>query len=418
MGEMMNFPGVVRGVPEVLAKLLLAKPRVAGASRSFRGTGRRVIDGHAPGLTGQGLCAYAAAGIGSDHECTRPEEAREKLRMGFRIMIREGSAGKNLKDLVPAVTPATSRRFMLVTDDRHPKDLLDEGHLDHLLRRAVAEGLDAVTAVQLATLNPAEYFGLRDRGAVAPGYRADLAVVDDLRGFNVRLTLSRGRIVALEGKLTHPKKPEAPDLVRNSARIAPISETDIALRRDGRASVLAIGLMPGQIVTRAVEVDCSRNGEFIAADPGRDLVKLVVVERHRATGRVGVALLSGFGLRRGAVGSSVAHDSHNIIAAGVGDQDILAVVREVARCGGGLAVAEGGQILGSLSLPIAGLMSDRPLPEVASGLENLHRLAREMGVRDHDPFMTLAFLSLSVIPEIKLTDLGLVDVKEGRIILA
>ena len=436
MGEMMNYPGVVRGDPGMLEKI-----QMTGAGRSPRGAGGRLVDGHAPGLTGADLCAYAAAGIGSDHECTGPDEAWEKLRLGLRIMIRESSVGKNLRDLVPAVTPVNSRRFLLVTDDRHPKDLLEEGHLDHLLRRAVAEGLDPVTAVQMATLNPAEYFGLQDRGAVAPGYRADLVVVDDLQGFNARLTITRGHIAAREGKLRPIKKsnsgaftpsrtqtrfPEgsaasarpSSDLVRDSARIAPLSEADLALHRAGRSSLSAIGLVPGQIVTRAVQVDWPGNGEFIPADPDRDLVKLVVVERHRATGRVGVALLSGFGLRRGAVASSVAHDSHNIIAAGVSDRDILAAVREVARCGGGLAVAEGGEILGRLPLPIAGLMSDRPLEEVAFGLENLHRLAREMGVRDHDPFMTLAFLSLPVIPELKLTDLGLVDVKEGRIIPA
>lgn len=401
LGEVMNYPGVVAEDPEMLAKLRLCE--------------NKVIDGHAPGLTGKELAGYILSGIRSDHECTTVEEAQERLRLGMYVMIREGSATKNLLDLLPAVNNRNSRRFIYVTDDRHPQDLLTEGHIDHLVRLSVKAGLDLVTAIQMATINAAECFGLKGIGAIAPGYKADLLVLDP-DSLQVEAVYKDGKLVATNGKeLFQPPYHEHPE-VRNTVRLAEVNPEKLKIPAKS-STARVIQLIPHQLVTSTATVQLPiKDGYFdISAEP--DILKLAVFERHRKTGNIGVALVKGFGLQRGAIASSVAHDSHNIIAIGKEDADIILAAEEISRMQGGIAIALEGKILGSLPLPIGGLMSDGSLVEVRDKLVELHEIAADLGVKEEfDPFMTLAFLSLPVIPELKLTDLGLVDVKEFKLV--
>jgi len=397
LGEVMDVPGVTGRRPDLLEKL--------GACRG------EVIDGHAPGLGGRDLNAYVLAGIGSDHECTGPEEALEKLRRGMRLMIREGSVTRNLKSLLPVVNAATSRRCLLVTDDRHPHDLLREGHINHLVRMAVAEGLSPIMAIQMATLNPAEYFRLADLGAIAPGYRADFLVLDDLESFRPAQVYKDGRLVAEGGRMVVEVPEYRDQMVTDTVRMAEPRVEQLRIPAAGPEADV-IGLIPNQIVTRHLKVMAPVVDEAFVADPGRDLQKLAVVERHRATGNVGVSLVSGFGLRRGALATSVAHDSHNIVVLGVDDEDMLLAVVAVAEMGGGLAVVAERRVLATMPLPIAGLMSLRPIEDVDAALTRVREKAFELGVRkDCDPFMTMSFLALPVVPELKLTDLGLIEVR-------
>ncbi len=397
LGEVMDVPGVTGRRPDLLDKL-----------EAFRGG---IIDGHAPGLTGKELNAYVLAGIGSDHESTEPAEALEKLRRGMRLMIREGSVTRNLKSLLPVVTPADARRCLLVTDDRHPNDLLREGHINHAVRMAVAEGLDPVTAIQMATLNAAEYFRLRDLGAVAPGYRADFQVLADLREFRPLQVYQDGRLAAEGGKMVAEVSEYRDQMVTDTVRMAEPRVEQLRLPATGPEADV-IGLIPHQIVTRHLRVKAPVVDGAFVADPGHDLQKLAVVERHRASGNVGVGLVSGFGLREGALATSVAHDSHNIVVLGVDDEDMLLAVIAVAEMGGGLAVVAKKRILGTMPLPIAGLMSMRPVEEVDAALRRVREKAHTLGVpEDFDPFMTMSFLALPVVPELKLTDLGLIVVK-------
>lgn len=396
LGEMMNFPGVLAGDPEVRAKLAAA--RRAGRRR----------EGHAPGLTGADLQAYVAAGIESDHECTRLEEAREKLRLGMRVMIRQGSAARNLDDLLPLVTPATVDRVMWCTDDRHPHDILEDGHLDALVRRAIAGGIDPLLAIRAATLSPARYFGLHDRGAVAPGRRGDLVAFRDLREPVIDRVFAAGRLAAADGRLGDAPWPAPVAPPPNTFRLAG-GTPDFRVPARGRR-LRVIGIVPGQIVTRHLVRDVSPHEGLVAADAVRDLVKLAVLERHQASGRVGLGFAEGLGLTAGALASSVAHDSHNLVVAGVNDRDMTVAAARVADLGGGLAVASEGAVRAELPLPIAGLMTPRPLEDVRQALDRLNGAARQLGCRLADPFMTLSFLALPVIPELKLTDRGLVDV--------
>jgi adenine deaminase len=403
IAEVMNFPGVLDTVPDVLAKVELGHRR------------RVPIDGHAPGVSGKDLCAYVAAGIESDHETTRAEEAEEKLRLGMWLMVREGSTEHNLADLLPVVQRHRARRALLVTDDRTPTDLRDEGHVDHALRQAIALGLDPISAVAMASLNAAERFGLKHLGAVAPGYRADLHVVDDLRNPRARLVVVDGRVVAENGRCLFEAPAFDYSLARDSVRLAGIDPGALRLAAEG-GQCRVIGLVPGQIVTEhLVDTPLVRDGEIVA-DVQRDQLKLAVFERHRGTGNVGVGLVRGFGLRAGALASSVAHDAHNVGVVGTNDRDMVAAVEAIASQQGGLAVVRDGQVLAALPLPIGGLMSDLSFEEVAARLAAVDNAAKELGCTTARPFMSLSFLALSVIPSLKLTDRGLVDVDAWRFV--
>src|SRR6266508_3914502 len=381
IAEVMNYPGLLDTVPEVLAKVELGQRR------------RVPIDGHAPGVTGKDLCAYVAAGIDSDHETTRADEAEEKLRLGMWLMVRQGSTEHNLAELLPVVQRHRARRALLVTDDRTPTDLRDEGHVDHAVRLAIASGLDPIWAISMASLNAAERFGLKRVGAVGPGFLADLMVVHDLQQPRAHLVLVGGEIVARDGQALFTPPVFDYGQARDSVRLGPLDACSLRLAAaSGQCRV--IGLVPGEIV----------------ADVARDLLKLAVFERHKATGNVGVGLVRGFGLRSGALASSVAHDAHNVGVVGTNDRDMVCAVEAVAAQQGGLAVIREGEVLASLPLPIGGLMSDLPFETVASRLEEVESAAMALGCQTPRPFMSLSFLALSVIPSLKLTDRGLVDV--------
>ena len=389
LGEVMNFPGVIGGDGAVLKKISLAQGKI--------------IDGHAPGLSGRNLSAYIAAGIYSDHESVSLDEAKEKLRRGMWLMLREGSSEKNLEALLPLVTDKTFQRCMFVVDDRSCLDLLKDGDIDGVVRKAIRLGLDPVRAIQLATINPAEYFRRQGLGAIAPGYMANLIVLSDLPKLKIELVFYRGKLVAKEGKPLFPS-PRAAKGLADTVKIKPFTIEALRLPAVGEAMPV-IEIVPGQIITR-------KRLEKIRAVPDleRDILKLVVVERHRATGNIGVGLVSGFGLKQGALASSIAHDSHNIIAAGTNDEDIFAAIKEIERLKGGLVAVAGGKVLASLALPVAGLLSDQPLETVVSKLEKLEKTAAELGTKLSSAFATISFLALPVIPEIRLTDRGVVEV--------
>jgi adenine deaminase len=401
LGEVMNFPGVLAGDADMLRKIRMAHSKI--------------IDGHAPGVTGKDLAAYIAAGIGSDHESVALEEAVEKLRQGMYVMIREGSSEKNLETLLPLVTDKTYKRTFFVVDDRSCADLLHDGDIDAVVRKAIRLGLEPVRAIQMATINTAEYFGLEGLGAVAPGYFANLIVLGDLPDLQIEMVFYCGRLVARDGKALFPLSSPAEGRLRNTVKIKPFAIEALKIRAPCE-TMPVIEVVPGQIITRKKVEKAKLVGGFVVPDIGRDILKLVVVERHKATGNIGLGLVTGFGLKRGAFASSIAHDSHNIVAVGASDEDIFAAVKEIEGLQGGLVVAEGGRVSASLALPIAGLLSDEPLETVVTGLERLERLAREMGSMLPAPFAALSFLALPVIPELRLTDLGLVDVNEFKLI--
>ena len=402
LAELMDFTGVINGETEVLDKIETA-----------RSAGLR-LDGHAPGLSASRLHAYLAAGIASDHECTTLAEAREKLAAGMTIMVRQGSVARDLEALLPLITPRTARRMMWCTDDRTPPDLLDEGHIDSLVRRAIARGVDPVIAIQMATLNPAEYFRLDHLGAVAPGKRADLVVFDDLRAPLARQVYAAGRLVAEDNQVV-AGFPETGAPAAPAAMHVPLQRLDFTIPAEGPL-LKVIEALPDQIVTRAMTMPAEIKDGLAVSDVRRDLLKIVVVERHHGTGRTGKGFIHGFGLTSGALASSVAHDAHNIVAVGVTDQEIHRAVTAVVEMGGGLAAATDGRIQAALPLPIAGLMSDQPMAVVRNRLDALSAVIRRMGCPLPDPFTTLSFMALPVIPELKLTDQGLVDVNAARIV--
>lgn len=409
LAEMMNYPGVIAAQQEPLQKIIMAR--------------RNVIDGHAPGVTGRDLAAYVAAGIMSDHECTSPDEAREKLRQGLFIMIREGSQTRNLEALLPLVKPETAGHFLFCTDDKDVRDLLEEGQIDFMMRKAVGLGLDPLLAVQLGTNNAARYFGLRDRGLIAPGYRADLAVVNDLRDFRVTHTFHRGRLVAENGRCILPEdagEKRAP--LRSSIDVHWIEPKDFAIAApegaapDRPPKIHVIHVLENRIDTeRSVEPAAMQDGQLVA-DPVRDLAKLVVIERHRASGEVAHGFVRGFHLSAGALASSVAHDAHNIIVVGTSDEEMHAAAVRLVKLRGGLVVVEGGEVRAEAPLPIAGLVSDEPAEIVAEKLRAVCDAARALGCPLEQPFMALSFLSLSVIGKLKLTNQGLIDVERFRVI--
>lgn len=407
LAEVMNFPGVLARDTDLMDKLRLMDGQT--------------IDGHAPGLGGRDLSAYVAAGVRSDHECTSLNEAAEKLRSGMYIMIREGSSAKNLDALLPLINDANASRIIFCTDDRHPEDLLDEGHIDSMIRRAVAAGVDPVAAVRIATLNAAEYFGLHRTGAVLPGFQADMAVIDDFESFNVHMVIKNGKLVAENGRFLEECEVSRDVSLRSSINVHWLEPEHFQIRLNDEAHSVEQGVekrcparvievIPSQIFTRKRVEEIPIIAGVAVSDSERDILKIAVIERHMASGNMGLGFVKGFGLQRGAIASSVAHDSHNIIVVGVNDSDMLAAVVQIARMRGGLCAVVDGVVVGALPLPIAGLISDEPLKSVRDRIYSLNRSAREMGSALKDPFMQLSFLALPVIPELKLTDKGLVDV--------
>ncbi len=394
LGEVMNFPGVLDGDEAVLKKISLAEGKI--------------IDGHAPGVSGKNLSAYIAAGIYSDHESVSLDEAKEKLKQGMWAMLREGSAEKNLEALLPLVTDKTYSRCLFVVDDRSCLDLLKDGDIDAVVRRAIGLGLEPVRAIQLATINTAQYFRRGGLGAVAPGYMANLLVLSDLPRLQIEMVFYRGGIVAQEGKPLFPLPQATGRGLTDTVNIKPFNIEALRLSAPGEAMPI-IEVVPGQIITRKRMEKIKATNGMVTPDISRDILKLVVVERHKATGNIGVGLVSGFGLKRGALASSIAHDSHNIIAVGTSDEDIFTAVKEIERLQGGLVATAQGKVLASLALPIAGILSDEPLEAVVSKLEGLERIAAGLGTKLTSPFATLSFLALPVIPEIRLTDRGVVE---------
>ncbi len=394
LAEMMNYPGVVFSDPEVLAKIDV-----------FR---NKVKDGHAPGLSGRELLAYVSAGIGSDHECSNLAEAQEKLNLGMSIMIREGSAAKNMDDLLPIVNHYNSRNIMLVSDDLDPFDIVEKGHLNNLLGLAIAKGIDPISAIQMVTINPATYFGIGNIGALLPGYLADMVVIDDLEQIKIHSVYKSGVLAATNGKFVY-------DIASVKATKTPpsfnvdwskIKDLDIIARGDV-ANVIEV--VPNQIFTRKISLNVPQKDGKLQTDVNMDVLKMAVIERHHGTGSHSVALIKGFGLRSGAIASSVAHDSHNIIVVGQNDSDMMMAAGEVATMGGGMIVVDESATMARLPLPIAGLMSDRPINEVQRGLKSIVDAARTLGCKLDAPFATLSFMALTPIPELKLTDQGLFD---------
>ncbi len=403
LAEMMNMPGILQGDEQLLAKIVAAQEHDL------------VVDGHAPGLHGRDLCAYATAGIMSDHECSTLEEARQRIRQGMWLMIREGSAARNLDTLLPLVKELHPPRVFFVTDDRDPQDLTTRGHIDSMVRRAIEMGLDPIEAIRLASYNTAQYFRLYDRGAVAPNFVADLVVLDDLNTFKVESVYKEGKLVAQDGSLLVNATAVTFTGVTDTVHIGNIDEND--LRISGKPGLIeVIGIEPGQITTKHLQEEASiRDGEIVAY-PERDLLKLAVIERHHASAKIGLGIVKGFGFRKGALASSVAHDAHNLVIVGVRNSDILRAAGVLEEMGGGFAFVVDGEVLAKVPLPYGGLVSPLSAHELVQQLHSLDAAAAELGCRLQHPCMILSFLSLSVIPSLKLTDQGLVDVETFKLI--
>jgi adenine deaminase len=384
LAEMMNFPGVINADPGELQKLELAE----GVH----------VDGHAPGVLGHALNAYVAAGISSDHEALTEEEGRERLRRGMWLLIREASMARNLQALLPLVQEFGTNRIAFCTDDRDPEDIAENGHINGMVREAVAAGVAPEDAVVLATINPATWHRLWHLGAIAPGYQADLLLLADLERFEPELTLKLGRPVE------EIPEPDVPEWVKHSVRNRPVTADDFRIPWSG-GKARVIGLVPDQVVT-----------ELLEEEPSDELARIAVVERHLGTGRIGVGLVRGSGLRRGALASTVSHDAHNIIVTGMNEDDMARAVTRLAELGGGIVVVDGGEVKGELALPVAGLLADAPLAEVIEQSLACNDAARALGWSGATPFLTLSFLGLSVIPSLKITDRGLVDVDRFEIV--
>ncbi|MBI2855169.1 MAG: adenine deaminase [Chloroflexi bacterium] len=401
LGEAMNFPGVVMGDGGMLSKVDLFQDGL--------------IDGHAPHLTGQQLNAYIAAGPRSDHECTSLREAEEKLARGMYIMVREGSSEKNLDALLPLAEGPGHSRLLFVVDDRSCVDLLEDGDVDAVVRRAIAKGLDPLRAIQMATINTAECFRLYRFGAIAPGRVANLIATSDLRTMKPDLVIYRGRQIARDGELTDQLPRLRTGGMDDTVLIKPLSKEQLVLRT-GKDTYPVIEVIPGQIITQKTTLPVRKKDGAVVSDTVRDILKLAVIERHHATGNVGLGLVKGFGLKRGALASTVAHDSHNLVVVGCSDDDMLVAAKEMEKMHGGLAVIDGGRVIAAMALPVAGLLSDKPLAAAASEFRHVAQAAREIGAALPAPFATLSFLALPVIPELKLTDKGLVDVSQFRLL--
>lgn len=398
LAEMMNFPGVLNLDNNVMAKLELAKSK------------EKRIDGHAPYLSGKDLCAYVASGVKSDHECTTPEEAIERIRLGMHVMIREGTAAKDLDALLPVLKNCNTRKCIFVTDDRHPSDL--KNHINGMVRRAVEAGVDPIKAIQVASLNTAEYFGLQNLGAIAPGYKADLLVLPDLKSFKPDIVMKNGNVIAHNGKLAIEIPQGEALAVRNSVNVRWITPDDFKIsvnEPDGKIGVKALEVIPHQLITKSVETEALVEDGNAISNIENDTLKICVIERHRATGNIGKGFVKGFNLKCGAIASTVAHDSHNMIVIGTNDADMYTAAVALIKCKGGKVVVKDGEIISELALPIAGLMSDREFDYVVDKCEELNQAAHSIGCELNDPFMTMGFLSLPVIPELKITDKGVFD---------
>ena len=395
LAEMMNFPGVIAGDPVELEKLAL--------------DGAEHVDGHAPGVLDKALNAYASAGIRSDHEALTVEEGRQRLRAGMWLLIREASMARNLLDLLPLVDEYGSSRMAFCTDDRDPEDIADSGHINQMVRKAVTAGVAPEDALVLASLNPATWHRLHHLGAIAPGYQADIVVLPDLESFEPELVLKKGHPVA------EIPEAEVPDWVKHTVRIQPISAGDFQIPWTG-GKARAIGLIHDQVVTEELVVDPLVEDGALAADASQDLAKIAVIERHHGTGRIGLGLVRGFGLGTGALASTVAHDAHNIVVVGMDDNDMARAVQRLVELGGGIVVVESHGVRAELPLPVAGLLSDAPLAEVVERSRACNEAAAALGCPVATPFLTLSFLALSVIPKLKITDRGLVDVDRFEIV--
>ena len=395
LAEMMNYPGVIAGLEPILEKIVAFCDDIK--------------DGHAPLLSGRHLNAYIGAGLRSDHECTLFNEALEKLRLGMHIMIRQGTQAKNMKTLLPLVSEATVGQCSLVTDDLHPHDLMRRGHLNHLINVAVVEGLDPLHAILMVTLNTARYFGLKRLGAVAPGYQADILILSSLTPVAVKTVLKKGRVVFHEGIFSDSFP--APSLRSDISpmNIKPFDSNSFRIVQKGEF-IRVIGLIPDQILTECRILRAPLRQGFVVSDVRKDILTVAILERHHGTGNVGLGMVQGFGLNHGALASTVAHDSHNIICVGCNDEDMACAVKVVENMRGGLAAVKDGKVLASLPLPIGGLMSDQTLEKVAYGWEKMIRASEDLGCTRKEPFMELSFLALPVIPALKITDRGLVDV--------
>ncbi|MGA9290726.1 MAG: adenine deaminase [Anaerobacillus sp.] len=400
LAEVMDYPSVAETTDSMMQKLHDAR------------TNNKKIDGHAAGLDSRALNIYKAAGIDTDHECITADEALERIKRGFYVLIREGSVAKNLTQLLPAVTERNARRFMFCTDDKHMDDLIKEGSVDHNVRLAVQQGMDPLLAIQMASLNVAECYGLKTKGAIAPGLDADFVLLDDLGSFSVSQVYRGGKLVAENGASESISKQQPSDAIMNSVHIPELTPEDLKLPvREEQANVIEI--IPNQLVTNKLKLHVTRdenNGFLPSSD--KDLMKLAVIERHHHTGNIGIGIVKGFQFKKGAIASTVGHDSHNLIIAGTNDEDMIKAAEVIQEMRGGLVVIQDNQVLGKLPLPIAGLLSNKDYHSVNQELGEIDQALAEIGAPDHfNPFLTLSFLSLPVIPELKLTDLGLFDVK-------
>ncbi|MCD6214374.1 MAG: adenine deaminase [Candidatus Desulfofervidus sp.] len=403
LAEMMNFPGVINADKTVLAKIRATHEA------------KKIIDGHAPLLRGKMLQAYIGVSIDSDHETTQLDEAIEKLGAGMWLMLRQGTAAKNLLTLLPAVNSFTVHRCLLCCDDKEPTDLQKQGHIDHLIKLAIKAGINPIWAIKMATINCAQRFGIKRLGAIAPGYRADLILVKNLSDFEIETVIKDGEVIFEEGTLKVSLSPYIEPEVTNTVHLKDISPDDFRIFVQGE-KVRVIGLLPDQIITKHLIKEAKKEGDEILADPEQDTIKIAVIERHHATGNMGLGLLSGLGLKRGAIASSVSHDSHNIVVAGVNNQDMYCAVKAIEKMQGGFVLVENEVVKAGLALPIAGLISPLSAQEVGFHMKTLCQEAKNLGISLPNPFLTLSFVALPVIPELRLTDKGLVDVNQFKFV--